>query len=127
MNENKRKEIRRQYLEDMEERKVEDGVYKVENKVNGRFFIGSTRDVTNLNGLRFQLNMGGFLNRELQKDWDTYGEDQFEITILETFEQGENRGLNAKKRVEMERKWKETLHAYGEKGYHKKANVSGKN
>ncbi len=127
MNENKRKEIRRQYLEDMEERKIEDGVYKVENKVNGRFFIGSTRDVTNLNGLRFQLNMGGFLNRELQKDWDTYGEDQFEITILETFEQGENRGLNAKKRVEMERKWKETLYAYGEKGYHKKANVGGKN
>lgn len=121
MNDNARKEIRRQYLQDMEERKVEDGVYKIENKVNGKFFIGSTRDVTNLNGLRFQLNTGGFLNQELQKDWNSYGEEQFEITLLETFEQGENLGVNTKKRVEMERKWKESLNAYGEKGYHKKA------
>lgn len=121
MNDNARKEIRRQYLQDMEERKVEDGVYKIENKVNGKFFIGSTRDVTNLNGLRFQLNTGGFLNQELQKDWNSYGEEQFEITLLETFEQGENLGMNAKKRVEMERKWKESLNAYGDKGYHKKA------
>ncbi len=116
----RKKELRMNYLQEQEDRKIEDGVYKIQNLVNGKIFVGGTRDINNLAGIKFQLEMGGFLNKDVQKDWIEYGEDKFAIEVLEKFEQVDNIRLNAKKRVELERKWKKTLDAYGEKGYHKK-------
>lgn len=120
MDKSKKKEMRMNYLQEREDRKIEDGVYRIKNLVNDKVYVGSMRDVHNLNGIIFQLRTGSFMNAELQKDWNSLGEDHFEIEVLESFEQEDNPSRNTKRRIDLEREWKKKLDVYGEKGYHKK-------
>ncbi len=59
-------------------------IYKIENTENGKKYIGSTRDVKK----RFkkhlsELRNNKHVNKELQKDWNEYGEESFKFEILE--------------------------------------------
>lgn len=61
-------------------------VYAIENTVNGCRYIGST-----FIGLRarwrghlLRLTRGDHYNKALQRDWDQYGSDAFQIVILES-------------------------------------------
>ena len=58
-------------------------VYKIENLVNGKVYIGQTtryqrrkRDHLNF------LTINNHINKNLQKDFNKYGEEQFNITII---------------------------------------------
>ena len=61
------------------------GVYLIKNKVNNKFYIGSTaksidrRFYTHLNSLRKNEHHSEYL----QKSWNKYGEDSFIFIILE--------------------------------------------
>ena len=78
-----RKERLRQYKETP--RPV--GVYLVRNTASGTAFIGSSVNIAGmLNRLRFQLEMGGHPNRELQAQWDEFGADAFVFETLDTLE-----------------------------------------
>jgi group I intron endonuclease len=60
------------------------GIYKIENAVNGRCYIGSAvhlvnRWATHRRGLR----NGEHRNRYLQRAWDKYGEAAFSFAVLE--------------------------------------------
>lgn len=59
------------------------GVYSIRNKVNGRVYVGSTR---NSFYKRFHIHLKHLRNskhhsKELQKDWNTYGEDAFYVVV----------------------------------------------
>lgn len=116
----RKKELVREYKAKVESEDLESGVYQIKNLEDGKVFIGSSRNVHKLNGLSFQLNMGTFLNKGLQSDWNRLGEDGFLIEILESFVEDENPNIANKKIRELEKKWKEKLQPYGDKGYHKK-------
>ncbi|MDP4170961.1 MAG: GIY-YIG nuclease family protein, partial [Bacillota bacterium] len=62
---------------------VEAGVYKIENTENHKIFIGSTRNIKTLNGVKFSLDTGTNYNKKLQKEWTECGKDVFEFTVLE--------------------------------------------
>ena len=62
------------------------GIYKIENTINSRFYIGgSVKDFRQRwSEHRSTLNKGTHRNRLLQSDWLKYGESAFRFEILET-------------------------------------------
>jgi len=60
------------------------GIYKILNKINGKFYIGSSRYIKHRwsTHKRF-LNNNNHDNSYLQAAWNKYGENAFELIILE--------------------------------------------
>ena len=65
--------------------KTEAGIYMIKNKINGKLQIITTYNVKTINGKIAGLNLGSTNSKfkNLQQEWSAYGEDSFEITILE--------------------------------------------
>ena len=60
------------------------GIYQITNKVNGKFYIGSSIQIE----IRWKqhinaLKKGNHCNKKLQNSWNKYGEQAFEFSILE--------------------------------------------
>jgi len=78
--------------------KDKDGVvYAIVNKVNGKRYIGSTINPTKRHSHHVQsLNSGSHPNNHLQREWNEYGEDNFEfIDIAKTNDYSILRGLES--------------------------------
>lgn len=102
------------------EMKKEAGVYQVKNKINQKVWVDSTPSLKTLNGKRFQLQMGGHMNKALQQEWKEYGEDAFEFEVLEVLEEKEDGFFDKKEALKkLEEKWLDKLQPYGDKGYNK--------
>ncbi|MGG0888173.1 GIY-YIG nuclease family protein [Cytobacillus horneckiae] len=111
---NRKKELKQMY----KETKVESGVYEIRNVRNDKRFIASTPNLKTLNGKKFTLKNGTFINKALQEDWNSHGEDSFEFTVLEVLKKKEEGYFNEKSELEkLEEKWLEKLQPYGENGY----------
>ena len=60
------------------------GIYKIENKINGKFYIGQSIDIkTRWYNHRKDLNGNRHYNEHLQNAWNKYGENQFIFSIIE--------------------------------------------
>jgi hypothetical protein len=96
------------------------GVYKLTNTQNGKIFVASSPNLRSINGLKFQLNIDTYPNKELQQDWKTYGESSFTFEVLETADEKELNETNKKRILEkLKDKWLEELQPFGEKGYNR--------
>jgi hypothetical protein len=117
MNESKksRKELQREY----KERVKPSGVYQVKNLSNGKVLLGSSLNLEGLlNRNRFTLRNNSHPNKELQKDWNELGPDQFVFEILEVVQVREDPNFNLKDELTLlEQIWIEKLQPFGESGY----------
>lgn len=59
------------------------GIYLIENKVNGRCYIGKSVNLESRINSHFLDMRSSRSNRKMQKDYDKYGEEAFESKILE--------------------------------------------
>lgn len=63
------------------------GIYKIVNKVNGKYYVGSSNDVCGKFGRwyehRQELNKNVHTNDHLQNAWNKYGESNFEFMLVE--------------------------------------------
>lgn len=60
------------------------GVYRIFNKINGRFYIGSSIDIIKrCKQHAYHLNSNNHLSRYLQHSWNKYGWNNFEFEIIE--------------------------------------------
>jgi group I intron endonuclease len=64
------------------------GIYAITNKLNGKAYVGSSKNIEK----RFVshiclLKIGKHLAPKLQKEWDEYGADSFELVILREIEE----------------------------------------
>ena len=60
------------------------GVYMIKNKINGKFYIGSSVDITyRWARHKRQLRNGNHHSIHLQRAWDKYGEENFEFKVIE--------------------------------------------
>jgi hypothetical protein len=64
------------------------GVYRIRNTVNGRNYVGfSTNALARMNRHKAELTFLGERCKELQKDWDSFGEAAFQFEMLDELEQ----------------------------------------
>ena len=110
-----RKELSREYLE----RPKPAGVFQVKNTANGKVLLGSSLNLDGaLNGHRFMLRIGSHRNKDLQKDWNEFGADNFDFEILEVVQVRDDPNLNLSDELTLlEMIWLEKLQPFGEKGY----------
>ncbi len=60
------------------------GIYKIENMVNHKLYIGQSVDIKKRwIEHRYELNKGVHMNDHLQSAWNKYGEDLFDFSIIE--------------------------------------------
>jgi hypothetical protein len=116
-----RKEIHREY----KERVKPSGVFQIKNNANGKVLLGSSLNLEGpLNKHRFMLTINGHPNKELQKDWNELGPDQFSFEILETVRLSDHPNFNLKDElILLEEIWLEKLHPFGERGYNPSAKI----
>jgi hypothetical protein len=119
MDKQKRKELKQAYLQTARPA----GVIAIRCTVNNKvLFISSL----NLNGLldrhEFELRLGSHYNKELQKDWNTYGRENFTFEILEQLETKNDPSYDyGKDLAVLEELWLEELQPYDpERGYNNK-------
>lgn len=63
------------------------GIYKIINKVNGKYYIGSSKNICGKKGRWYKhkllLNNNKHENQILQRAWNKYGGQNFEFVIIE--------------------------------------------
>jgi hypothetical protein len=98
------------------------GVYQIKNLANGKILVGSSRDLPGkINSHRFQLKMGSHMNRVLQDEYTSFGEEKFVFEVLDHLEPKEDPAYDYTVELDiLEKMWKEKLQPYGEQGYHGK-------
>ena len=61
------------------------GIYKIVNKINGKYYVGSSLDIkTRWKKHIYTLSYQKHRNIYLQRSWNKYGKDNFEFFIIET-------------------------------------------
>jgi len=92
---------------------MKSGIYKITNDVNGKFYIGSAKDIDwRWTIHRRDLKADRHCNPKLQHSWNFYGEDKFTLSILE------ETASDQEKLFEREQYYLDTLRPYGrEIGY----------
>ncbi|NMB47026.1 MAG: GIY-YIG nuclease family protein [Firmicutes bacterium] len=79
----RKKELREQYLL----MKPDIGIFAIVCKDNGKYYLEVSCDLKSaMNSTQFKLNAGMHPEKELQRDWQRLGENQFEIKVLEQIE-----------------------------------------
>lgn len=96
--------------------KIQGWIYKIENKANGKIYVGQTIQSPKVrwqDGHRNHLRKNKHYNDHLQAAWNKYGEDSFTFEVIEQFDPGMNFDLN-----NLEKYWIKALDAKNpNKGY----------
>lgn len=65
-------------------RPIISGIYSIRNKINGKVYVGSSKDIyTRWSQHRHDLRKGNHHNEVLQRAWNKYGERNFAFEVLE--------------------------------------------
>lgn len=112
----RKKELKQLY----KETPIEAGIYLIKNTENGKLFVGSTRNLKTLNGVKFSLENGGHMNKQLVAEWKQFGKDTFTFEVLEVLKKKDDPYFNEKEELgKLEGKWLEELQPFGGRGYNK--------
>lgn len=98
------------------------GIYQVRNMSNGKVLIGSSRNLpARLNRFRAELQIGCCRYRALQQDWNEYGPEMFEFSVLELLEPSESPTADPAGDLRvLEELWIEKLSPFGDRGYNER-------
>ena len=78
------------------------GVYQVKNLVNGRVLIDNSVDMeSKWNRHKMELKLGNHRIKELQHDWNKYGENHFEFEVLSELKKSEAETVDYNKELKM--------------------------
>lgn len=116
------KKTKKELKEEYKNMKFDMGVFQIRNTANDKIFVDSGTNINaKWNRNRLQLNFGNHPNKELQYDWNTYGEEAFEFKILSKLEHKDDETTDYPKEVKLlEEMMMEELQPYDEKGYNQK-------
>src|SRR5690625_5061264 len=67
----------------LESNMCKSGIYRIENRTNGKCYIGSSNDLARrLKEHRYELRSGTHGNVYLQRSWDKHGESAFSFVVI---------------------------------------------
>lgn len=105
-NNKSRKDLIREY----KERRASGGVYKITNKVNGKYLLVNDIDLKGAkNRFNFSVKIGSGVNLRIAKDFKEFGGENFTFEILEEIEMEDGQSTNEFKEdlKTLEEIWKE--------------------
>lgn len=83
----RKKELKEAY----KQMKHQMGLMIIRSEFSNKYYLESSQKIKGtINGTRFKLNANGHLYKELQRDWNKYGESSFTIEVLEELEYDED-------------------------------------
>ena len=92
--------IRQQLKEKAKNHPVTMGVLAVKNTISGKQFIQGSLNIEALeNKLKFSLNIGQYPHKELQADWNEYGQSSFIFECIAVVEIQNNPYINYRQEV----------------------------
>jgi len=107
MNKDRRKELVREY----KEQKTTPGIFAVRCTASGQVWVGKAPQPEKKHtALWFQLEMGGFPNKEMQAAWNAHGKASFVFEVLEEISD-ENAELVPVLLKDREKHWRKELNA----------------
>ena len=66
------------------------GLYKIINKVNGKYYVGSTNNIKRrLRRHKYDLRNNVHSNLKFQRSWNKHGEENFEFYVIENIEENQ--------------------------------------
>ena len=109
----------KQLKEEYKQKKFKVGVFQIRNTVNGKIFVGSSVNLDAIwNRNKGELKFNGHRNKQLQEEWNSFGEENFVYEILSEIEQKDGDNLDYNKEAKkLEEMFIEELQPFGEKGY----------
>lgn len=113
-----KRELKKQYKQNPPEM----GIFQIKNKINGKIFIGKALNIKGkLNSNIFQLKNGSHVIKNMQNDYNQYGEENFIFEILDILKPNDDLKYDYTEDLEiLEKMWLEKLQPYNEKGYNSK-------
>lgn len=82
---------RKELINKYKEQEVELGIIKIQNTITGYAYVDICNNLYKpFEGIKFQLNLGRFKSKELQKDWKEYGETAFSFEVVEKLKTNQN-------------------------------------
>lgn len=113
--EKRRTELKRAYKES----RPAMGIYQIRNRVNGKLFIDSSKNLAgSITSREFQLRMGKIPSSpSLQKELVAYGMDAFEVTTLEELSPPQPGERPERLLMAAKLRWQEKLQPFDERGY----------
>lgn len=103
--------LKKQLTRIYKEQKVRAGIFAIRCTASGEAWVAKTPDIDKRqNGLWFQLRMGGFPGKSLQRAWNTHGESSFVFEVLEEIRE-ESEAMVPLRLKEREAQWRKQLGA----------------
>ena len=94
------------------------GIYKIINKVNGKYYIGSSKDIKQRwHKHIYTLSLNKHKNNYLQRAWNKYGKDSFDWIVVEE--------VPIEKLLEVEQKYLDNTHLNNDICYNLNSKASG--
>lgn len=92
--------LKQQLREKAKNHPITMGILAVKNTVTGKQFIQGSLNVEALeNKIKFSLSIGQYTHRELQTDWNKYGENAFTFECILVVEAQNNPYINYRQEV----------------------------
>lgn len=106
---------RKRILRDYKETPLPMGIFRVRNTVTGKVLLGTSVNLPGmLNRQRFQLEMGGHPNQELDRELREYGAEAFEVEVVDTLEPPDDVSYDPKEDLlQLLEMWRDRARAQG--------------
>jgi hypothetical protein len=113
-----KKELKNQYKQTLRPM----GIFQIKNLVNGKIFIGRSKNLNGkLNSIKFQLEMGSYMDKILQEDFNKFGDKNFLFETIDILEPKQDPEYDhTDDLLTLEEMWLEKLQPFHEKGYNKR-------
>jgi hypothetical protein len=95
------------------------GVFLIRNMVNDKVFVGIGLNLPGIiNRHKFELAAGSHRSKQLQKDWNELGTENFAFEIVDQLDPAANPDRDPRADLQsLEDLWLEKLRPYGDRGY----------
>ena len=98
-----KKELKEEY----KQLKIPMGVFQIKNVRNNKVLIDYSIDMkSKWNRHKMELKFGNHRNKNFQKDWNEYGEDNFVFDVLSELKKSEEENTNYNKELNIENIYK---------------------